>query len=291
MNGFVGSTLAEHFKGDFVVGVGRKEANRQVPAYYQWDIRKWDDEIANAIADMDIEVIIHAAASLSIDDDDTDLVETNVLGSFNVYRLAKIIKRKLLFYISSAPIIGVPLDHPITEEHPMNPQLMYHATKLAGEYILNQLNRYGTEVVNLRINAPIGRNMPIKSIVPIFISNAVAGKNLVVNGQGTRQQTYLDVRDLGKVIEDNLARKDIAGTYIIAGEKAISNLDLARLCIAKANSKSQVVFSGKSDAADGVVWDYDCSKARTKLRFVPQYSIEDSVDWIIRTYKDSFLGE
>lgn len=117
--------------------------------------------------------------------------------------------------------------------------------------------------------------------MPIFISNAVEGKNLVVNGQGTRRQTYLDVRDLGKVIKDNFGKKNIAGTYIIAGEKAISNLDLAHLCIAKAKSKSQVVFSGKQDVADGVVWDYDCSRAREKLGFVPQYSIEDSVEWMI----------
>lgn len=147
---------------------------------------------------------------------------------------------------------------------------------------MNQLNRCGTEVVNLRIQAPIGRNMPIKSIVPIFISNAIKGDNLVLNGAGTRQQTYLDVRDLGKVIKDNLAKDHIAGTYEIAGQRPISNINLARLCVAKAKTNSKIVFSGKPDAADGAVWDFDCSKAREKLGFVPQYSIEDSVEWMMK---------
>lgn len=283
VNGFVGSSLLDELIEDhFVIGVGRKEKNEKVSKYVQWDIGTWDDSIARRIGKCD--AIIHAAASLSIKDDDDDLLRANCVGTYHIYKLARALSPapKCVFYISSAPIIGLPVRHPIDESHPMNPQLMYHATKLSGEYILNQLNRCGTEVVNLRIQAPIGRNMPVKSIVPIFIHNAIKGENLVLNGKGTRKQTYLDFRDLGQVIKDNLTKEDIAGTYVIAGPKPVSNIDLARLCIEKAKTRSEIEFSGKPDAADNVVWDFDCSKAREKLGFVPQYSIEDSVEWMMK---------
>lgn len=56
VNGFVGSALAEHFKDDYVVGIGRRPSNDKASAYYAWDIRKWDDEIANTIVEMDNQV-------------------------------------------------------------------------------------------------------------------------------------------------------------------------------------------------------------------------------------------
>lgn len=279
INGFVGSSLIPFFAGNYVIGVGRQDyCDIDINCYLKWDITYWDPDKFAQIGDVD--VIIHAAASLSVDDDDPDIVNVNCLGTYNVYKLAKYTKAKQVFYISSAPIIGIPIEHPITEKHILEPQLMYHATKLCGEYILNQLNKLGIEVINLRINAPIGARMQIKSIVPIFIDNAIKGHDLILNGKGSRKQTYLDVRDLGDVICKNLLKMGINGVYILAGDKAISNIDLARLCIEICNSKSKIVFSGCYDEADEIIWDYDCSKAKKILNFSPRYSIEDSIRWI-----------
>lgn len=278
VNGFVGGALAAAFQGHNVIGIGRRETNVNLGEYYKWDISEWDDYVIDAIGDIDI--IIHAAASLSINDTDDSLIRTNCLGTHNIYKLAKNKQCKKIFYISSAPIIGNPLIHPINENHPVNPQLMYHATKLSGEYILNQLNKYGIEVINLRINAPIGCNMPIKSIVPIFLYNALHGRDLVLNGRGSRKQTYLDVRDLSRVIVENFDREGIAGTYIIAGKEAVSNKKLAELCVEISGSDSRIVFSGISDKYDDVTWDYDCSKAEKFLGFSAKYSIQDSIMWM-----------
>lgn len=279
VNGFVGQSLVETLRAHSIIGIGRQTTSISACEYYKWDIREWNDEVFDAIGDVDI--IIHAAASLSIDDDDSGLINTNCMGTYNIYKFAKKKKSKKVFYISGAPIIGNPVVHPINENHPLNPQLMYHATKLAGEYILNLLNKYGIEVVNLRINAPIGCHMPIKSIVPIFVDNAWNGRNLVLNGQGSRKQTYLDVRDLSRVILENLNREGIAGTYIIAGKEAVSNKKLAELCVEISGSDSKILFSGITDENDGVVWDYDCSKAENVLGFSARYSIEDSLKWMI----------
>lgn len=88
VNGFVGSSLLDELIEDhFVIGVGRKEKNEKVSKYVQWDIGTWDDSIARRIGKCD--AIIHAAASLSIDDGDDVLVHTNCVGTYHIYKLAR----------------------------------------------------------------------------------------------------------------------------------------------------------------------------------------------------------
>lgn len=285
VNGFVGYSLALQLGLNHeIIGVGRSSVCRlNAIEYHQCDIAEWSDEICDEIPTVD--TIIHAAASLSTDDDDSGLMVTNCMGTHNIFRFARQKNIKKMFYISSAPIIGVPMNHPITEQHPVNPVMMYHATKLAGEYFLNQLCRYGIENINLRINAPVGVEMPAKSIFPLFIKNAKEGKDIVLHGKGTRRQNYLDVRDLGTLIEYNLERSGIAGTYIVANKQTISNYELAKLCIKECGSSSRIVYSGKEDTTDEYVWDFDCSLAAKCLGYCARDGYEDTVRNMTRYYK------
>lgn len=277
-NGFIGSILVKYLKKEHkVIGVGRKsKPNSDVDRYIQWDISKSDCQ-DNDVKD-EIDVIIHAAACISIEDSAIQLSAINCVGTQRIFALAIKKRVKKLIYISSAPIIGKPLQHPINENHPNRPFTIYHATKLAGEIILNQLERYGIENINLRIPSPIYTNMPIKTIVPLFVSKAIKNETITVNGRGTRRQNYLDVRDLANVIEKCLVKNNIQGTYIVASDKTISNIELAKLCVKITNSQSKIVFSGKEDTSDGQVWDYDNSSAKKHLEFVQTYPIEKTIE-------------
>lgn len=284
-NGFVGGALARILGEDnYIIGCGTKEqAVVEVDKYVRWDMGR--EDVPQEIVSEDIDIIVHAAACLDKNNTNEELIFANCLGTHRIFCLAKEKEVKKVYYISGLPVIGTPKIHPITEEHPLEPPTMYHATKLAGEFILNQLIGDGIEVVNLRVPSPIGPGMPVKTILPIFASNALRGDTIKIVGKGTRRQNYLDVRDLATLIQESLEMKDIAGTYNIASKETVSNVELATLCIELADSNSNVEFLPMEDITDDQVWDTDTGLISEKLNFVQNYTIRDSVADIIQHLK------
>lgn len=284
-NGFVGGIIAEHLKQKhYIIGVGTKEkSSHTVDRYIRWDIAR--DEINEDLLPDRIDVIIHAAANKDIDDASLDLSYVNCLGTQRVFNLALKKEVDKVFYISGAPIIGTPVVHPITEDHPEQPNTMYHATKLAGEVLLNPLNKHGIENINLRVSSPIGPEMPVKSILPLFIKKVMAGENVTINGKGTRRQNYIDVRDIAKTIEKNFEKNDIAGTYLMTSDTTLSNVELAQKCINIIGGSSIIEYTGQPDISDGQNWDYDNAYVKAKLGFKQSYDIDDSIIDIWKSMK------
>lgn len=280
-NGFVGRTLAEILvKEYYVIGTGtREESLAQLNEYVRWNFAA--EDCPKELDEKEIDVIIHVAACLDKDDMCGQLVETNCVGTHRLYQMACKKGVKKVIYISSIPVIGVPVEHPITELHNTLPETMYHATKLAGEMILNQLLYRGIEIITLRLPSPIAPGMPIKTILPIFAQKALQGENISIQGEGTRRQNYLDLRDLAEVVKSCIELRNISGIYNIASIQTISNLELAKLCVSLTGNVSRIVFSGKKDLTDGQVWDVDVTKAKEVLNYRQKYMITDSVKDII----------
>lgn len=287
-NGFVGGWIAkELMKKHYVIGSGTKAASLvQVDHYIQWDISK--EKIPIQFVNLKIDVIIHAAASLDNGDNKETLIQTNCLGTYKIYTLAVQKHVKKVIYLSSIPVTGIPDAIPIKETSCMKPYTMYHATKASGEYILNQLEQIGINTIHLRIPSPIGPGMPIRSIVPIFLSQILKGDHITLLGKGTRCQDYIDARDIAYVIRKIVIKEIPCGIYNLASGKTISNYELAKLCIAILHTDTEIIFSTNDDPCDDFIWDIDISKLKCVIGPFIRYSIEDSLKDIIDTMNKSF---
>lgn len=277
-NGFIGSCICKRLHEDhYVIGCGTTNCSKteDVDAYFQWKIGM--EPIPETLNDIHIDAIVHAAASKNLDDESQVLMYTNCMGSHQIFVLAKDKCVKRVVYLSSIPIIGKPVDRKITENIVIAPLTMYHATKASGEYILNQLEKYNISEVNLRIPSPIGPGLKVRNIVNIFLANAMEGKDIVINGAGTREQNYIDVRDIAEAIYKILAKDKISGTYNIGSQRTVSNIELAKLCIEITGHKSNIVFSGNQDSTDNQVWDIDIAKLERDTDFVPKYDIRQTL--------------
>src|SRR3974390_91964 len=115
------------------------------------------------------EVIVHAAASLSHDNCDLSISLTNCLGTQQITKLAKTWSARQIVYLSSVPVIGRPVQHPITEAHPVQPLTAYHASKLYGEHLMNLADCEGCRAVSLRLTSPSGPGTPDNRILSVFV--------------------------------------------------------------------------------------------------------------------------
>ena len=179
-------------------------------------------------------------------------------------------------FLSSLPVIGVPKFLPITEEHSTLPLTAYHASKLFGEQLVRLAEAHGVMGSSLRLTAPVGPRMPINRLLAVLVNRALNNAPLELSGFGSRKQNYIDVRDIARASELCL-KNNTSGVFNIAAATCISNLELARRCIARCNSTSNVIFSGCTDPEEGFLWDVSIEKAKNEFGFIPQFDIDDAI--------------
>ena len=278
-SGHVGGVIASHLisLGWDVVGLDIKPAAIQgLNRHVQADISSTSflETILTEISPC--EGIVHAAAVIEKDTYAPAVSLANCFGTQQMLKLAEQWQCAGFIFLSSVPVIGQPRQHPVTEEHPTDPPTAYHASKLFGEHLVRIVNQRKAIGAILRLTSPVGPQMQDNRIFPVFIRHAMDNKPIQLAGSGSREQNYVDARDIAHAVELCLMKK-ATGLYNIAGRKSISNIDLAQTCIRVLKSSSKVEFSGKPDTEEGIIWDISFTKASHAFGFHPAYSIEESI--------------
>ena len=280
INGFVGNEVANLLCNQYDVwGIGRQSYSKNPlhTSYEQVDLTD-EKSMLDYASRHRFDHIVHCAASLSFNDTKT-LFDANIAGVYNLLKVADMTGVKSIVYISSLPVIGVPLVLPITESHPVNPRTNYHLSKYIGELLLQ--NNPHLNAISLRIPSPVGIGMPTNKILPVFIRNCIDNTTIELLGKGGRKQNYIDVRDIARAVALAL-QKNCSGVYNIASDKSVSNLELAEMCKSVLHYSTEIVFKVE-DADEDLKWDVSIEKAKTELGFIPLYKLEDTIKDIARS--------
>ena len=289
VNGFIGANIARYFadKNNDINLIGTSRQKQELKNYCNKYIKAnlGDSDFISKFDKIGkIEAIIHAAACLSHNNFDYELISSNCSGILQISELARIHDCNKIIFISSIPIIGKPQEIPITESHMIFPLTTYHATKAFGEYVLNLLAKDNTNAIILRISSPVGVGMPKNKIFSVFAKKALGNEEIVLSGNGTRIQNYIDVDDIVQAVDLSL-KYNKTNIFNIASSISHSNIELAEICIKTFKSKSKIVFSGEIDPEEEYNWTISIKKAKKELGYFPKNSIEDSLN----KWKNSYL--
>jgi UDP-glucose 4-epimerase len=278
-SGQVGGEIARRLveSGHDVVGLGRKPAeDGSLPEERLLiDIGESgaDEAIERGLGSAD--AVVHAAASLRMEELDPEVLRVNCVGTREVFSAARRCGASQFVFISSIAVIGEPGTIPIREDHPVEPRTTYHATKLFGEQLTRVESMAGLTGASLRISSPVGPSMNPSRILPVYVRRAAAGEELVVMGAGTRKQNYVDVRDVAGAVERALTER-AEGIFNVAGGESVTNADLAARCVRLLGSGSPITRRG-DDPLDGEEWVVSTERARRELGWEPEHSIDDSI--------------
>lgn len=230
-----------------------------------------------------IDIIIHLAANLDMHGSD-EVIDVNCQGTYHMIKFANQVHAKHFIYLSSIPIIGVPKETPITEEHPVNPRTLYHITKYAGEQMVRELCESAMLRTIFRIPSPIGVGMRTDNFLTNLLEKCLKNETIELFGKGTRIQNYIDVRDIGiPIIQSIYLAK--TGLFLLAGKEEISNRNLASLCRNITKTKSDIIFGKRKDPEENNKWIISIEKAKNELGFMPRYSLEETIGWIYDSMK------
>lgn len=252
--GFIGSALIRHIISntkDTVINVdsltyaGNLESLESVSSnerYYfeQADICS-EHEINRIFMTYQPDVIMHLAAESHVDNSINgpwNFVRTNIVGTFvllqaslNYWRsLDKARAASFRFqHISTDEVYGdleTPEDF-FTETTAYAPSSPYSATKASSDHLVRAWHRtYGLPVLLTNCSNNYGPCQYPEKLIPLVISNAMAGKPLPIYGNGKQVRDWLYVDDHVKALYKILSAGAIGETYNIGGNNEKENIEI-----------------------------------------------------------------
>lgn len=197
------------------------------------------DILDHPTADGPFTHVIHAAtdASAALNrDDPRRMFDTIVAGTRRALDLAVENDARLLF-LSSGAVYGIqPWDLTHVDEDwlggpdPRDPRSAYGEGKRAAEMLCAIYGKqFGLDVVNARIFALLGPllSLDIHFAAGNFIRDALAGRRLVIEGDGRAVRSYLYAADLTAWLWTLLIAGQQGSVYNMGSEDAVSIADLA----------------------------------------------------------------
>jgi UDP-glucose 4-epimerase len=196
------------------------------------DIR---DPVALGTAIEGVDTVFHLAASVGnarsiarpIED-----AEINVLGTLQVLEAARRHGVRKIVCSSSAGIFGELKTLPIREDHAVEPDSPYGASKLAAEkQCLAYAKLYPLECVCLRYFNVYGENQRFDAygnVIPIFVHRLLRGEPLVIHGDGEQTRDFVFAEDVAEANYRAAVAQGVSGAFNIGSGTRISINALVR---------------------------------------------------------------
>lgn len=243
----------------------------------------------------DCDAVIHLAALIAIPYSyhaPSSYIETNVTGTFNVLETARQFGIKRVVHTSTSEVYGTAIRVPIDENHPIQTQSPYSASKSAADMLAySYFCSFELPVVTLRPFNVYGPRQSSRAVIPSLITQIVSGRKEILVGNTSATREFNFAKDTVRAFELALRAPDVEGLTMNVGnshEISIQNLiDLIREISGK---DFTVIHDPKRDRPEKSEVQRlvsDSSRARKLLGWEPQYAgdsgfrsgLAETIEW------------
>ncbi len=261
--GFIGSHLVRGLlaRGDAVAVVDDLSTGREanVPAHESLRFVRSDlgEALGGVLRGEVFDEVYHLAAAVGVQlvmDRPIESIRTNILQTDTLLRhVAERCPLARVLIASSSEVYGKSERTPFREDDDLvlgptsKARWSYACSKAIDEHLaLAYADGSGMRVVVARFFNTVGPGQlgQYGMVLPRFVGDALAGRDLTVHGDGSQSRCFCDVRDVVVAVENLLARANIERTrgrvFNIGADGLISIADLATLVIRTLGSTSGV---------------------------------------------------
>ncbi len=299
--GFIGSELtrlaAKRFQDVVVVDNlvnGRRENVSEVLSgrvvLEERDIR--DDETMRSLMN-GVEVVYHLAC-LGVRHSIHSPVENHQVNADATLKLlirAHEAGVRHFVYVSSSEIYGTARQAPITEETPAFPHTVYGASKLAGDcYTRAFWDTYQFPTTVVRPFNSFGPRCHHEGdsgeVIPKFILRALAGRPLIVFGDGTQTRDFMFVEDTAHwILQAGLTDDAVGETINVGSGREIQIKDLARKVLDQTNMPDGRIQHDDPRPGDVLRLLAATKQAEALLGFKPRTTLDEGLSRLVAWYR------
>lgn len=259
------------------------------------------ESVAAAVAGVD--VVFHLGAQVAIPYsyvNARDFFETNVLGTLNVAEAALRAGVRQVVHASTSEAYGNARTFPITEDHPLQAQSPYAASKIGADQLMTAFYRsHGLPMTIVRPFNTYGPHQSARAVIPTIITQALTSPTVRLGSVDTRRDlTFVDdtvagflaaaashaaigrvvqlgtgldvsVRDLVELVGELLGRDLIIESDEARIRPPLSEVD--RLVSSPVLARELIGWSAKVDLRSGLRATIDWIESNTALYRVGEY--------------------
>jgi UDP-glucose 4-epimerase len=308
--GFIGSTLVDRLlsEGHQVVGVDNlitgiaanlahaRMCNERHPKRFTFvraDIQA--PELADVVDGTNPDVVFHLAAQVDLRTSVTDPLgdaRSNVLGTINLLEACRRARvQRIIYAASGGSRYGAPMSLPANEDTPVAPLSPNAAAKLAAElYLSAYAEMCGISPISLALGSVYGpRQNPHgdSGVVTIFGSALLAGRPVIIYGDGTAVRDYVYIDDVvDAFMFAGRLPLAVMGTYNIGTGEQTTVSEVYRL-VAEAVGVSSPPRYAAVRTGEVHAIALDSKEAGEELGWKPSVNIVEGIQRTVQWLRDS----
>ncbi|WP_347723815.1 NAD-dependent 4,6-dehydratase LegB [Lysinibacillus capsici] len=219
-------------------------------------------------------------------------VDTNVTGTLNIVQAAKELNVEKVVHTSTSEVYGTAMYVPIDENHPLQGQSPYSASKIgADQMALSFYRSFDTPVSIIRPFNTYGPRQSARAVIPTIISQLASGQTTIKLGAVSPTRDFNYVKDTVQGFISVMQSKKSIGQVINIGSNYEVSIGETAEMIADImdvdltiETDEQRLRPEKSEVER--LWA-DNQKARELLNWTPQYGgkkgfrqgLEETIEW------------
>ena len=193
--------------------------------------------VTQLLRDHAIDTVVHFAAESHVDRSIAGpdiFIDTNIVGTHSLLKAARAVwldtgtgQPHRFHHISTDEVFGSlgPSDPAFHEATPYAPNSPYSASKAASDHLVRAYHHtYGLQTSITNCSNNYGPFQFIEKLIPLFVTNALTGKELPVYGDGMNVRDWLHVDDHCRAIDLVLAYGLPGEIYNVGGGAELPNM-------------------------------------------------------------------
>ena len=236
-----------------------------------------------------VDGVVNFAAESHVDrsiEDPARFLHTNVFGTQALLETAQRFRVERFLQVSTDEVYGsLEGKGRSDEESPLAPNSPYAASKASADLLCRAYwKTYGLPVLITRCSNNYGPYQFPEKLIPLFITNALAGETLPVYGDGLYVRDWIYVRDHCRAL-DRVLREGRAGeVYNIGADEERTNLEITETILRALDKEVSLIRHVKDRPGHDRRYAIDSSKIRRELDWRPETSFSDGMERTVAWY-------